>query len=365
MNILVAIDSFKGTLSSVDLSNLIHHHFQTAGHLVKMIPISDGGEGFIDSIQTFFECSKKTFQSYGPLMDPLEVEYILHDKTAYIELHTTSGITKIEKQRLNPMKTTTFGLGLLIKQVIILGAKKIVIGLGGSATNDGGAGMLQALGVDFYTSTHLITEPMNGELLAHIDHFDTTKFDHLIHGVTFEIASDVTNPLLGSTGSTQVFSKQKGATLEQMKILEHNMSHYADVIEKQSKSSYKMMPGSGAAGGVGFACLSFMKAQLHSGIGFMIDLLHIEKHIIKSDLVIVGEGKLDSQTRFGKAPFGIATIAKKHHKRVIGLFGSQNDSDVSDIIDEVYTIVPKYATETESILHAEHYFKLMLDDLKI
>lgn len=363
MNILVAIDSFKGTLSSVDLSNLIFEHFTPQGHTVKMIPISDGGEGFIDSIQTFLGCDKKTLTSYGPLMDHLDVNYIMDKETAYIELHTTSGLTRIEKKRLNPMKTTTFGLGVLIKHVILEGAKRVIIGLGGSATNDGGAGMLQALGVDFYTEDALITEPMNGELIGSVHHFDTQKCDELIRGVTFEIASDVTNPLLGLTGSTHVFSKQKGATLEQMKTLEKHMSHYAYTIESSLKHKFQDIPGSGAAGGVGFACLSILHAHLHSGIGFMIDLLHIETYIKESDVVIVGEGRLDDQTLFGKAPFGIALMAKKHNKKVIGLFGSRTSGDVSMIIDQVYTVVPKHATEEASLLDPVKYFCLMLNDI--
>ena len=364
MNILVAIDSFKGTLSSTELSLLIHDYLTHKGHLVKMIPISDGGEGFIDSIQTFLNCKIKKFQTYGPLMKELEVEYILYHDQAFIELHSTSGITRISKQMLNPMKTTTFGLGLLIKHVISKGAKKVIIGLGGSATNDGGAGMLQALGVKFYHKNELIHEPMNGELIGLIDDIELSSFNETIKGVTFEIASDVTNPLLGKLGSSHVFSKQKGATLEQMDILESNMSNYAHVVEKKLNKQTQFLPGAGAAGGVGFACLSFLHAHLHSGINYMIDLLDIEKYIARSDLIIVGEGRLDHQTRFGKAPFGIASIAKKHHKKVIGLFGSKDESDISDVMDEVYSIVPKYANENESIENPVVYFKKMLENIK-
>jgi len=365
MNILVAIDSFKGTLSSADLSRIIHEHFTPKGHLVKMIPISDGGEGFIESIHTFLECPMRVTSSFGPLMDVIDVQYILYHGTAFIELHATSGITRIPKQRLNPMKTTTYGLGVLIKHVILEGAKKVVIGLGGSATNDGGAGMLQALGVNFMKDHQIIEEPMNGELIGTIDEVDTKAFNKLISGVTFEIASDVTNPLLGHIGSSNVFSKQKGATPEQTEMLESHMSHYADVLENHIGKAYRSQSGAGAAGGVGFAALALLKAHVHSGINYMIDLLDIESYIKQSDIVIVGEGKLDHQTRFGKAPFGIASIAKKHQKKVIGLFGSTSDQNVSDYIDIVYAVVPTYATEEESLENASHYFRRMLEDIHI
>ena len=365
MNILVAIDSFKGTLSSSELSQIIHDFFVPQGHQVHMIPISDGGEGFIESIQIALSCPIQSFPSYGPLMDPMDVHYILHDKTAYIELHAASGITRIAKQRLNPMKTTTYGLGLLIKHVINEGATQIVIGLGGSATNDGGAGMLQAMGMKFYHENLLIEEPMNGELLGSIDHIDHHELNELIQGIHFEIASDVTNPLLGSKGSTHVFSKQKGATFDQIQTLESNMTHYASIIEKTYQTSFLNHSGAGAAGGVGFAALTCLNAKLHSGISYMIDFLDLESKIKQSDVVIVGEGKLDFQTRFGKAPFGIASIAKKHDKKVIGLFGSSTERDVSDYIDHVYVVVPDYATEEESLEHAAYYFKKMLSSIAL
>lgn len=365
MNVIVAIDSFKGTLSSVDLAKLVCTHFKELNHQVTMIPISDGGEGFLNSISAYYGENILEVDTFGPLMDQLKGEYLLLDQTAYIELNSTSGINKIRENRLNPMITTTFGLGVLIKHVIHLGAKKIVIGLGGSATNDGGAGMLQALGVKFYHQDIEILDPMNGEKIGFIDSIDTSLLEKCIEGTEFEIASDVKNLLLGDQGAVNVYASQKGATTEQKIILEANMQHYAEVIETHLNRTFRHQEGSGAAGGVGFASLALLHANLYSGIDFIISLIQLENLIINADVVIVGEGKLDSQTRYGKAPFGIARLAKKHNKKVIGIFGSSDVDDVSDFLDCVYSVVPFYATSEESIAQPTFYIKKLIEDIFI
>lgn len=365
MKILVAVDSFKGTLSSIQLNQLIESHFHSLGHETISIPISDGGEGFIDALYHHFNQPLEYFDGKDPLMNFIRVPYILIDDTAYLELHATSGITLIPKHLHNPLNTTTYGLGLLIKEVISKGAKRIVIGLGGSATNDGGAGMLQALGAKFYDKDQLLKVPMNGKLIGVVERVDLSEVYELTRDIQFEIASDVTNPLCGEHGVSHVFAKQKGASPSQILRLEAHMQNYASIIESTLNQSYQNLPGAGAAGGVGFAALSVLHAKLHSGIEYMMHLMNLEEKIKSSDLIIVGEGKLDLQTTFGKAPFGIASLAKKYNKKVIGLFGQATSKKSHPYLDEIYAVVPTYASMNESLAYPKEAFVKMLNDVKI
>lgn len=365
MKIIIAVDSFKGTLSSVDISHIVKSHYEKAGHQVLSIPISDGGEGFVDAIENFYQDELIVVDTYGPLGDSTQSTYLIHDKIAFIELSSVSGLNKIEKHRLNPLQTSTYGLGLLVRDAIMKGAQKIVLGLGGSATNDAGAGMLQALGVKFYHKDALINETINGKLLNQITSFDTKHMDELIKGVTFEMASDVKNPLLGDNGCAYIYSEQKGASIEVRDRLETYMTQYADVIEKHFNQSYRYNAGAGAAGGFGFGAMAFFNAKIHSGIDYIIDLLDIESYIEDADVVFVGEGKLDKQTLFGKAPYGIAKIAKKHHKKVIGIFAISDKVDEIKFLDEIHVIVPTYADQVTSMNHPEEALKKMLDNIEV
>ncbi len=358
------IDSFKGTVSSVRLSSIIKSELEKMGHNVKSIPISDGGEGFVDSIKAHFLIDTLKVDSIGPLGDNVICEYILIDHVAYIEMNSAAGISLIDEDRLNPLLTSTAGLGNIIKDAIRKGAKKVILGVGGSVTNDGGAGMLQKLGVKFYNKDRLIVKNMNGSLIGEVTSIDTSEFQRYIKGIDFEIASDVKNVLLGENGCAKIYSPQKGASEIQVKMLEENMVNFANIVEKQFGKSFRNIPSSGAAGGIGFGCLSFLRAKVNSGIDLMINLLDLEENIENSDCVIVGEGKLDEQTINGKAPVGIAKLAKKHNKEVVGLFALIDDNVECDYLDRIYSIVPKYATKEESTKNPELYFKEMIKDIK-
>ncbi len=365
MKIIAAVDSFKGTLSSVDISHILKMHYEKENHQVVSIPISDGGEGFVDAIQSFYQEEIIVVDTFGPLGDDIKASYIMHDDIAFIELSSVSGINKIEKKRLNPMQTTTYGLGLLVLDAIHKGAKKIVLGLGGSATNDAGAGMLQALGVKFYRDYQEIREAINGNLLAYITSFDTSKMDAIIKDVSFEMASDVKNPLLGDDGCAHIYAEQKGANQDMQTLLETHMHHYANIVENHFGVKHRFDEGAGAAGGFGFGAMAFLNAKIHSGIDYMINLLDIESYIADADVVIVGEGKLDKQTLFGKAPYGIAKIAKKHGKRVIGVFAVSETKVDSKFLDEIYVIVPKYADQEFSMNKPKVALEKMLKDIKV
>jgi glycerate kinase len=365
MNIIVAVDSFKGTLSSLEISHLLKLHFEKQGHHVLPIPISDGGEGFVDAIDYLFNNGLITVDTYGPLQDAIQANYIKYQDIAFIELSSVSGLNKIDKSRLNPLETSTYGLGLLVLDAIDQGAKKIVLGLGGSATNDGGAGMLQALGVKFYHNEELILEPMSGKLLSKITSFDTAALDQKIKGISFELASDVKNLLLGSDGCAHIYAKQKGANQKMRSKLEINMTHFADVVENHYDQTYRFFEGAGAAGGFGFGAMAFLNAKIHSGIDYMIDLLNLDSYIKTSDIVIVGEGKLDKQTSFGKAPYGIAKIAKKYNKKVIGIFAVSEGIREANYLDEVHVIVPKYASVEFSMNEPKKALIKMLNDIEV
>lgn len=365
MNIVAMIDSFKGTISSLDISSIIKQELEIKGHKVNSIPISDGGEGFVDSLKAHFLVDTIKIKADGPLGNSIFCEYILIDNVAYIEMNSAAGILLIQNHKLNPLLTSTSGVGVIIKDAIARGAKKIILGVGGSSTNDGGSGMLQTLGVRFYNKDGLIIKKMNGNLIGQVTAIDVTKLQKVTKGIKFEIASDVKNPLLGKNGSAYIYSPQKGASQAQVQMLEKNMENFSSIVESHFGKSFSNKNGAGAAGGMGFGCLAFLDAKIASGIGMMIKLLDLEENIKNSDFLIVGEGKLDNQTRYGKAPSGLAKLAKKHNKKVIGVFGIIEENVDCQYLDNVISVVPKYATMKESIENPKIYFSKMIKDLEI
>ncbi len=365
MKIFASVDSFKGTITSKDISSIIENELGALGHSVEICPISDGGEGFVEVLKAHFSAEGILVNSVDALNREIVCEYVLIDDVAYIEMNSSAGITLIQKKDLNPLITSTYGVGLIVMDAINKGAKEVVIGIGGSSTNDGGAGMLQALGVNFYIDNLLVTDHMNGYLIGKITSFDTDILVQKIKDVKFNIFSDVKNPLLGKKGCSYVYSPQKGADKEMVLVLERNMNNYAALVEKHFQKNVIDFEGAGAAGGFGFGAVTFLNATISSGIYSMIKLLDIEELIERADVVIVGEGKLDSQTMYGKAPAGIAQIAKKHHKTVVGVFGIiDNDADY-DFLDHIVSVVPKYASSSESIANPKLYFTNMIKELKI
>lgn len=365
MRILSVVDSFKGTLSSKEISKMIQKHFTKYNHEVDTLAISDGGEGFIEAIQGTVHAKTIEIKTEGPLGEIIDAHYLLDGDTAYIELNQSSGLTKITKDALNPLKTSTYGLGLVIKHAIQhKHVKHIIMGIGGSSTNDGGAGMLQALGVKFYRDHELITEHMNGYLIQFIHQIDTTDLDELIKDVTFLIASDVDNPLLGVSGCSYIYAPQKGANKEMIGLLDQYMCHYAEIIENHINHTYKDTPGSGAAGGVGFAALSLLNAKIVSGVDFVMKHLNVDQLIQKADLVIVGEGRIDDQTLRGKAPIGIAKLAKTYHKKVIAICAI-DESKKHKYMDNVYAIVPTYATKEASLKNPKKTLQILLENIQV
>ena len=328
MKIIVAPDSFKGSLTSIQAANAIEKGIigaaQTCREPVEVIkvPIADGGEGTVEAIIT----ANKGEIVKTRVLDPLGREIdsffgILPDNSAVIEMAAASGLNLLGDDERNPMKTTTYGTGQLIKEALDYGCKRIIIGIGGSATNDGGVGMAQALGVSFLDEEGNQIAFGGGEL-SKISKIDVSLLEPRIKDTVITIASDVKNPLCGPNGASAVYGPQKGATPEMVEILDRNLEHLAAVIKKQLNKDVLNVPGSGAAGGLGAALIAFLEAEFCMGIKLVMELVQLEEKIKNADMVITGEGSTDYQTLFGKVPLGIAKIAKKHNKPVVCISGS-------------------------------------------
>lgn len=340
MKIVVAPDSFKGSLTAVEVSNAIGQGVREIfpeAEIVK-IPMADGGDGTVQCLvnATGGEILKEKVT--GPLGDEVLASYgILGDKkTAVIEMAEASGLTLVPENRRNPLITTTYGTGQLIKAGLDRGCRKMIIGIGGSATNDGGAGMVQALGVKLLDKDGEDVGFGGGELKK-VFRIDTKYLDNRLSETKVLIASDVSNPLCGPKGAARVYGPQKGATLEMIKKLDESLAYFAEIIKRDLNKDIKDIPGAGAAGGLGASLMAFLDAELRPGIEIIIEAVQLEKAIKDADLVITGEGKIDSQTIYGKAPIGVAKIAKKYNIPVIA---------VAAIIGDDADIVHKYGINT-------------------
>ena len=325
MKAVIAIDSFKGSLSSMDAGNAvsegIRRVYPDADIWVR--PLADGGEGTVDALVHGMNGVKKSVIVTGPLGKPVNCEYgiIEERKTAVIEMSGAAGITLVPDEHRNPLYTTSYGVGEVIRDAIQRGCRRFVVGIGGSATNDGGIGMLQALGFDFLDK--------NGNQVPFgalgVEQLCSISGEHVIPELSlceFRIACDVINPLCGDTGCSAVYGPQKGADPKMIMQMDQWLSHYASLAGKDFPKADPSCPGAGAAGGLGFAFLTFTNAILESGIHIVLEETGLENYIREADVVITGEGRLDGQSAMGKAPVGVAGLAKKYHKPVLAFAGS-------------------------------------------
>ncbi len=328
MKTVIAIDSFKGSLSSLQAGNAVKEailRLQTDA-VVSVKPLADGGEGTVDALSSGFDSEIIELTVKGPLLNPVSAKYcILKDtNTAIIEMAAASGITLITTEERNPLNTTTYGVGELIKDAISRGVRRFIVGIGGSATNDGGTGMLTALGYEFLDSEGKPIS-LDGKGLSELSSINTSKVVPELNDCYFRVACDVTNPLCGETGCSAVYGPQKGATPEIIADMDLWLSRYAEISKTVSDKADKNYPGAGAAGGLGFAFISFTNARLESGINIIIQETKLEDEMRDADIVVTGEGRLDSQTAMGKAPIGVAKLAKKYGKKVIAFSGCVTD----------------------------------------
>lgn len=353
MKILLAPDSFKGSLSSKDVCSALKEGIKRAvkAEIIE-VPIADGGEGTVESL--IISAGGKITDVYvtGPLGERIKAFYgVLNDGTAVIEMAASSGLYLIPQNMRNPLKTTTYGVGELIKSALDAGCRKFIIGIGGSATNDGGAGMAQALGVKLMDKDGKKIE-FGGGNLDKVAKIDISGIDKRIYESEFIVASDVDNPLCGERGASNVYGPQKGATPEMVKILDNNLKHYAEVVKNEIGMDLSEIPGAGAAGGLGFGLMAYLKAKLKPGIEIIIEVAKLENKIKECDIVITGEGNTDFQTAFGKAPSGIAKLAQKYGKPVIILSGGlgQNYKELYGMgVTALFSIVDKPMTLDEAM----------------
>ncbi|QGQ94854.1 glycerate kinase [Paenibacillus psychroresistens] len=325
MKIIIAPDSFKGSLSAADAAKAIERgikSYMPDAETVK-VPMADGGEGTLDSLIAATNGKKIQVTVTDPLGAPVEAMYgiIEPNATCIIEMASASGLCLLTEDQRNPLLATTYGTGELIKHALDAGCRNFILAIGGSATNDGGAGMLQALGMKLIDTSGQ-SVGTGGAALQYISAIDDSKFDPRIAESSFLLACDVQNPFIGLHGATRVYGPQKGATLEMVENLESYMTAWADIIGAKTGIKLHEMPGAGAAGGIGGAFLAFFPVEMKRGIDVVIQYSQLCDHLEGTDLVITGEGQIDAQTASGKTPMGVAQAALKYGVPTIVLAGS-------------------------------------------
>ena len=327
MKVVLAFDSFKETMSSLEVANITKEELlkKYKDIDVTIIPISDGGEGSLDAISYSNDVSKLFFEVTGPHFERIVSSIINIDGDFYIESADVVGF-KYKKEGDSPKMLTTYGIGELIKKALDYNPKSISICLGGTITNDGGLGMLSALGLKCYDNLGQEFIPL-GESLKDIEYIDSSNIDERIFNTKVYALMDVTNPLYGKNGASYVFAKQKGADDEEIRLLDEGLINLSDKAKIALSKDYSNEAGSGAAGGLGFACLAFLKANNRSGIESIMDACNFNEHIINSDYVFTGEGRLDSQSFQGKAIMGIMNRVKKYNKKLIFVCGTISDEN--------------------------------------
>ena len=354
--IVLAPDSFKESMTAKEVCEAMERGIRKANSQIRCIhvPMADGGEGTMQSLVDATGGRVYSKEVVGPLGNNVVAEYGIlgNGEIGVIEMASASGIHLVDSEKRNPLITTTFGTGQLIKACLDKGVKKLLIGIGGSATNDGGAGFIQALG------GRLLDEngddlSYGGGALAKLHTIDLSNLDERLKYVSVEVACDVNNPLCGKEGASYVFGPQKGATREMIEILDQNLSHYAEVIKEQLGKDVISKAGAGAAGGLGAGLMAFLDGTLKKGIEMVIEYANLEEKVRDADMVWTGEGSIDFQTQYGKTPLGVAMIAKKYNKPVIALAGRVgNDIDVlyDKGIDAIFGIMRGVTSIEEALV---------------
>ena len=364
MKIVIAIDSFKGSLSSMQAGEAardgIKKVYPDADVTVR--PIADGGEGTVDALIVGMGGERMRVEVTGPLGTPVIAEYGIFGTTAVMEMSAAAGITLVPAELRNPMNTTTYGVGEMIIDAVRKGCRNFIIGIGGSATNDGGIGMLQSLGFGILDDNGE-SVPMGGRGLQKIARITKDGALSELSECTFNIACDVTNPLCGELGCSAIYGPQKGADAEMVRTMDKWLERYAALAKEVLPDSDKDLPGAGAAGGIGFAFSAFLGGVLKNGIGLILSETALEDYVRGADFVITGEGRLDSQTVMGKAPSGVAGIAKKYAIPVLAFSGCvTREANVCNEhgIDAFFPIV-RGASTLEEAMDTENAYRNLTD----
>lgn len=369
MKIVIAPDSFKESLTALEAAQAIEKGMKKVlpdADFIK-VPMADGGEGTVQSLvdATGGKIISKTVT--GPLGEPVEAFFGISgdEKTAVIEMAAASGLHLVPAEKRNPLITTTRGTGELISTALDYGIEQIIIGIGGSATNDGGTGMAKALGIKLLDSNgNEIAD--GGGALANIAAIDVSNIDPRLASVCIEVACDVDNPLTGPRGASSIFGPQKGATPEMVRLLDGNLHHYAEMIRRDVGKDIEQIAGAGAAGGLGAGLMAFLSAELKRGVDIVLEATALEAQLKDADFVITGEGKIDAQTVFGKTPIGVAKTAKKHSIPVIAIAGNVgSDSHVvhEHGIDAVFSIVPGIIPLSDAFENASVYVERLAENI--
>lgn len=361
LRFVIAPDSFKESLSAVQAAQAMQRGIlrQFPDAICRLVPLADGGEGTVDALLNACAGQKVACRVRGPLpQQQVESYFALMDegKTAVIEMAKANGIHLIPLAQRNPALTSTYGTGEMIRQALDLGVSKIVIGLGGSVTNDAGSGMVQALGVKFLDQAGLEVQPCGGNL-KQICEIDLSALDVRLATTEMLIASDVNNPLCGEYGASAIFGPQKGATPELVKILDQNLGYFANLVETTLGVNVQHQAGAGAAGGLGFGLLAFARAKIQSGVELLIQQTGLAEKIAQADVVLTGEGKIDRQTFMGKTPFGVAQVAKGLNKPVYafaGMIGEGIEPLLEAGLTQIIGINPPDISVEDAIRNAEN-----------
>lgn len=356
--IVIAPDSYKESLSALEVAQAVAAGFREIFPDAEyvLVPVADGGEGTVDAMVAATGGRRERVTVGGPLGEPVEAFYGLtgDGRTAVIEMAAASGLALVPPARRNPLVTSSRGTGELIRAALDAGARRFILGIGGSATNDGGAGMVQALGARLLDAQGRDIGP-GGGALAELERIDVSGLDARLAECRIEVACDVDNPLTGARGASAVFGPQKGATPAMVQALDANLARFARIVERDLGVAVEAAPGAGAAGGMGAAMMAFFGATLKPGIEIVTAAVDLDGHVRDADLVITGEGRIDFQTVHGKTPIGVARVARRHGKPVIGIAGSLGAA-VGVVhehgIDAVFSVLNRPCTLDEALRDA-------------
>ena len=355
MKVVIAIDSLKGSLSSMEAGMAIKDGILAAKPDAEVIvkPLADGGEGTTDALIEGMNGERIDLTVTGPMHTPVDAYYgyLKDTNTAVMEMASAAGITLVPDSEKNPLLATSYGVGEMINDAIQRGCRNFIIGIGGSVTNDGGIGMLKALGVRFLDENDEDAGE-GGQALAKVARIDVSGMNPLLKECHIQVACDVNNPLCGENGSTYVYGPQKGVTEDMKKTLDEAMAHFARVTSETLENDYLNTPGAGAAGGLGYAFLAYTGAALTPGIELILDAVGLEEELSSADVVVTGEGRLDFQTAMGKAPVGVARLAKKYNAKVIAFAGSVTKEATAcnkEGIDAFFPILRSVCTLAEAM----------------
>ena len=334
MKIVIVSNAYKGSRTSIEVANDIERGvLRVVNAEIIKLSIADGGDGTLETLLSAIGGKKLIVSAVNPLNKPINAPVaVLDNGKGVVEMALVSGLALLDKRDRNPLKATSYGTGQLIKALLDEGVRDIIIGIGGSATNDGGTGMAEALGVKFYDKNNNILH-MNGENLIHIESIDMSGLDNRIDECNITVACDVTNPLYGTEGAAYVYSPQKGADANQVILLDKGLMNLSSIMNQTIGFDNSSHSGAGAAGGMGYGLMSFLNAKLLSGINTLLNAIEYDRHLEGADLVFTGEGRIDEQSAYGKVPAGVAERAKAKGIPVVAIAGS-----IGRDIDKLYEI---------------------------